>query len=508
MRSRTYNAKRNAIMGVLNNVLNILLPFAVRTALLYILGAEYLGLSGLFTSLLQVLNMAELGISSAIAYKMYRPMSDGDWQKIRALLALYRRYYRIIGAFILVLGIMLIPWLPHIISGSYPQNINLYVLYAIYLANTVISYFAFAYRSIILSVAQREDIILNIGTVLSISKNIFMILALLLCQNYYAYVIWLPIYTISYNIAIAYVTKRRFPFLYCAGKLPISDVRDIVKQIKGLAIGKVSGATSTSFDNIVLSLYCGLRDVAIYSNYYYVMTALGGFLSVLNRAVTAGVGNSLVTESIEKNYSDFKRLNFYFSWIVGWFTVCLYCLYQPFMKLWAGVDLTASTQTMTLFCLFFYVSNVGQARAVYTTAAGIWWEFRKYAIAQMTLNLVLNFVLGYFWGIDGIVLTTIFVTTCCAIIGIGKITMYLCFKRDASEYFKLLFFYTIVTALACFVSKSLCETFFVQSYSVEILLNCIVCLFIPNIIFATCAGIFQSHKEYLISIVEIIKMRL
>ena len=118
---RTKNATRNIIFGIILKVYQILVPFLMRTAMIYLMGVQYLGLNSLFTSILQVLNLAELGVGSAMIYSMYKPIAEDNNAEIRALMQLYRTYYRIIGFIIAVVGLILTPFIPNLISGDVPQ---------------------------------------------------------------------------------------------------------------------------------------------------------------------------------------------------------------------------------------------------------------------------------------------------------------------------------------------------------------------------------------------------
>ena len=164
MESRTLNAKRNMLASLINRIVSMLLPFVTRTIFIYSLGSLYLGLNSIFSSVLSVLSLAELGVGTAMVYSMYKPIANGDAETVCALLNLYRKIYRIIGAVILVLGLAFTPFLPHIIKGAVPADINLYVLYFINLFSTVVSYFLFAYKNSLLTASQRMDVISHIDT--------------------------------------------------------------------------------------------------------------------------------------------------------------------------------------------------------------------------------------------------------------------------------------------------------------------------------------------------------
>lgn len=500
-KSRTFNAKRNMFSGIVNKVVVLGLPFAIRTIIIKELGAEFAGLSSLFTSILQVLNMAELGFSSAIAFSLYKPMANNDEDTICSLLKFYRNVYRIVGVVILVAGIALMPFLPYLIKDSYPDTINLYILFLIYLVNTVFSYLAFAYKSVLLSASQRQDIVSNISTVLDAIKCVIQIITLMTWKNYYAYIAWNVVFTIANNLVIAYITKRRFPRIECRGKIEEQRKRSLVKQIKGLAIGQISKTARNSLDTVILSALCGLIDVAMYGNYYYVFSAVLGFFIVIIQSVSAGVGNSIATESVDKNYNDFKRFNYYLSWIGGWCTVCLLCLYQPFMELWAGKELTVPFWIMFLFCAYFYIMQMGQVRSMYANAAGLWWEFRWLEVLEMFANLTLNIYLGWKFGMAGILWATIITVFLFSIVGSTIVTFKHYFKRSCMEYFLDCFIYCIVTLVAGFITYLGCQRIVVEGIG-GLGLRLGISVLIPNVIFFLISIISCRHRKYLIELMK------
>ena len=132
---KTKNAKKGIISGVVNKVITLLIPFIVRTIFIRVIGIEYAGLNSLFTSILQVLNLAELGFASAVVYSMYKPIAERDDSTICALLNFYRRVYKIVGLVVLGAGILSLPFIKYFINGNPPEDINLYVVYLVFLFN-------------------------------------------------------------------------------------------------------------------------------------------------------------------------------------------------------------------------------------------------------------------------------------------------------------------------------------------------------------------------------------
>lgn len=198
--NRTKKSLENIIFGMINRFVLMIFPFIVKTILIKQLGAEYLGLNNLFSSILQVLSLSELGVGTAMVYSMYKPMAENDKPTLCALLNLYHKFYTVIGFIILGLGIIILPFLDKLISGSYPKDINLYVLYLIYLINTVLSYFLFAYKKSLLEASQQNSIESKINTVASVLMYICQIFALILTKNYYVFAIFLPLSTLFINL--------------------------------------------------------------------------------------------------------------------------------------------------------------------------------------------------------------------------------------------------------------------------------------------------------------------
>lgn len=404
---RTKNAARNILWGFINKVVVSLLPFVSRTVVLYVLGTLYLGIGSLFLSILGMLNLAELGFSSAIVYSMYKPLADGNKEKVNALLYFYRKCYRVIGCIILILGILILPFLKLIIRGDYPTDINIYLIYILYLSNTVISYFLFAYKRSLLQANQRNDIESKIATISTVIQYIIQIGVLLTLRNYYIFVFVMVCMTVLSNLMISNIVDRLYPEYACKGSLSRTDYQSLVKQLKGLICRKIGDVVLGSVDNIVISAFLGLSSVAIYGNYYSIITALFGFVNVVSTALKNGVGNVVARESEQYSFQIFQTLNFLYVTMIAFISICFLCLVQPFMKLWVGGDLLFGTDMVLLFTLYIFVYKWCDMLYVFQEAYGIWWDTRFIPIVAAILNLIVNLILVKLIGIQGILISTI-----------------------------------------------------------------------------------------------------
>lgn len=493
--NRTKNAVRNIVTGFINKFVMLFFPFIIRTILIKKLGAEYLGLNSLFVSILQVLNLTELGFSSAIIFSMYKPIADGDKKTICGLLNFYKKIYRCIGLVLLIIGLLLLPFLTSLIHGTYPNDINIYILYLIYLVNTVITYFLFAYKSALITAHQRNDLINNVSTFVLILQYLIQIIVLLILKNYYLYIIVNTFSNILNNLLVAYIAKKRYPDYVCDGSISVEEKKEIKKRVFGLIVQKICATTRNSLDSIYISAFFGLNVVAIYGNYYYIMNSVTGILAIIVSSMTASVGNSIVTESKQKNYNDMNKFNFLYMWISGWCTICLLCLYQPFVKLWVGENFMFPISVVFCFCAYFYTLKMGDILSVYYTGAGLWYEGRIRAVLESILNIVLNYILGKKFGIVGIILATeISLFSMNFLYGSQIIFKHYFKNKKLLEYYKYNFIYCIVTIIGMVFTYKICLLFDLGDI-LTIIVRGIICIIVPNIIYYIFYFKLKSFKE-------------
>lgn len=491
--SRTANSVRNIIWAVLQKVILMLLPFAVRTAMIYRLGAEYTGLGSLFNSILNVLSLAELGFSSAMVYCMYEPIHNGDEETICALLNFYKKIYEIIGVVILLAGLLVIPFLPKLINSRFPAGVNLYLLYAIYLTNTVISYFLFAYKSSLLTAYQRNDIISMILLVCNVCLYGVQICALLVTANFYLYAGLSIVSTIAINVSYEVASRTLYPSIQCRGEIDPEVKQKIKKRVVGIMLYKLSSTTRTSFDSIIISSVLGLVTLTQYQNYFMIISSVSGILSMVNTAVTASVGDSIVARSVDSNYKDFKKIVFMYMWIAGWCTICIACLIQPFMRLWMGVELLLPQSMALLFAVYFYTQTMGDTVYLYRTAAGLWWQDRARPVVEAVANILLNILLVKVLGLFGVILATVITLIAINFFWGAAILFRHYFHRSAGEYIAIQGSFAVVVVLAGLVSIAFCQAVSIGGVG-QLLFNLGVCVIAPNLVFLV---LYRKNPLYL-----------
>lgn len=494
---RTKNATKNIVFGTILKIYQIIVPFLMRTAMINYLGVQYLGLNSLFTSILQVLNLAELGVGSAMIFSMYKPISEDDTNTICALMKLYKIYYRVIGAVILVVGTIICPFVPYLIKSDLPVGMNVYILYILNLLATVFSYWICAYKNSILQAHQRTDVISKITLIVNTIQYIFQLLTILILKDYYIYVMVSLIAQVIINIITAMRANKMYPKYKPKGNLSKEAIKNINQRVKDLFTAKVGGVIVNSVDTIVVSAFLGLTVLAIYQNYYYILTSIIGIMGVVFTSCTAGIGNSIILESKEKNYKDLRKFTFIVSVLSIICTSELLCLYQPFMKWWVGEELLLDFTSVICFCAYFFIYEENILLCTYKDAAGIWHADRFRPLITGGINLILDIILVKFIGVYGVILSTVISIGIIGLPWLSHVLFKEIFKTTPKEYFKEFIQYIIVliivSCIAYFTTNIINEV-----NLLSIFIKAIICLIINvvliYIIFRK-KDVFSDFKE-------------
>ena len=182
---RTENSIKNSITSVISSIVSMVIGFIAQAIFIRILGAEYLGLNGLFTNIFTMLGIFELGIGSAIVYNLYKPIAENKTEEIKSLMLFYKKAYNIIAILVFGSGLLVIPFLKTIV-GEITSDINIYIIYIMFLLNTASSYLMTYKRSLIY--ANQQDYIINIVHIgYLIIMNLAQLMLLYTTKNYYLY---------------------------------------------------------------------------------------------------------------------------------------------------------------------------------------------------------------------------------------------------------------------------------------------------------------------------------
>lgn len=492
--SRTSNSLKNMAFGVGSQILSILMGFFTRWMFIALLGKEYLGVSGLFTNVLSLLSLANLGFDTAIIYSLYKPLADGDVVSVKGYMHVYKRVYRVVGATVFVLGCILMPFLPHLIKGTVTIPENIYIIYLLFLFQSASSYF-FSYKQSLLTASQQNRVISLYHSIFMVLRNIGEMAVLFFFHAYIPTLICIIVFQLAENAWIARVTDKRFPFLTdsSAGEISVDQKRALKENVKSLFLYKISGTIISSTDNILISKFQGLASVGLYSNYVYIVDVIRTFLSYIFYSMTASIGNYNATESKDANEKMFYNLFFASFWLYGFTGICLGVLLNPFISLWIGEDYLLPSWTVFIIIVNYYTAGVQYASTTYREVTGLFKVGKYRPLIAALINLVVSIILAYPLGISGILLGTIISRVCVYFWFDPYIIHKKLFNRKLKYYFVTYLLYALISLGVGAICLMICNSIPAFHQWIAFLVKTLICAVLPNLSFFI---LFKKRVEF------------
>lgn len=491
-KSRTEYAAKNYIYSTIGTISNSLLSFVSRTVFIYYLGTMYLGVNGLFSNILGMLSLAELGLGSAVSFSLYKPLADNDIKKIIAIIHFYKFAYRIIALIISVIGLCLIPFLDVIAKGADGLD-NLVLIYCIFLFNSVSSYL-FTYKTTLLSADQRNYLITNINTVVKIITNVFQMVSVIIFRNFMVYLLVGAAIQLLGKIYMNLFTDKQFP--YIKGKhserLTKQEKRNLFSKIKALLMHKIGTVAIYQSDSIITSSFINVNTVGLVANFTLIISTVNMFVSSFFQSAIAGLGNVIATETLEQKKEIFDRYNFLGFCFYGFTTVCLVFLIKPFIRLWIGEEYLIDDITIVLLCLNYFLTGMRTPIVNMQGASGLFEPDRWAPLLEAAVNIVISIVGAIHLGLKGIYIGTIVSSLIPSVVKPFYIYKY-AFKESAKCYFVEYAERIIVVILICGVIALIFKNMSFQNAVLEMIFK----LFVSVIIFiATVTGLYHKTKSF------------
>ncbi len=405
--SRLKNSIRNSAFGLFAEVTTLILGFFVRSVFVQTLAEDYLGVNGLFTNILQVLSFAELGIGNAIVFSLYKPIREKDSERIRQYVAFYKSAYRIIGAVVAVLGLLLVPFLNVIIVDKPDIPDNLVIIYLLYLANTVFSYFC-VWKRTFMTANQERYIGTVVEQIFTIVQVVVQIVLLYTTHNFILYLATMIVCNQVRNLIIARICSKRYPVV---NEKPCEDLtkeekKSIFENVKALFVYKLSGVVLGSTDNILIQAIINFRSVSLYSNYSMLITNFRLLANQLLNGITASVGDLNASDDNKAKENVFYKLLFVSFWLYGFLCVGFVSTVNSLISAWLGYKFTLPVATVMAIAFSFYVEGMQFAGFTYRTTMGLFKESVAAPVASAIINIALSVILGYKLGMSGIFVAT------------------------------------------------------------------------------------------------------
>lgn len=481
---RTQKAMKNASIGMLTYILAFIPQFILRKIFLETLGEDTLGLNSLFMNLISYLSIIEMGIGSAIIFSLYRPFAEDNRVKIKGYLDYYARFYRIVGTFIFILGILLLPFLHLFITNDLEVNIQQSQWYfVLFLINTYMSYL-FTYKFCILNVAQENYKVSIANTIAKILTAVIQFIGLIILPRFDIYIfIQIIVNLIQYIILNRYIDKKFVWLKAINGEITKQEKADLTKNVKALFIHKIGSIFVFGTDNIVISAFINLAAVARYNNYNMIINAIQGVVRAAIGAITPSIGNLLVEKDASEAYKVHQRLFLLNFWISSFVVIVLYNLSTQFVTVWLGKDAIIDNLTLSIILINFYFFLMRSPVESFKDGSGRYHEDRYASIFEAGINLIFSIILVQKIGLAGVFVGT-FISNVAVLFWVKPLITYkYVFKRPLIDYFKTYFKYCLITLIPLGLTIALTQSIKLSNTFLMVVLNGIINTVVINIIY-------------------------
>ena len=397
----------NTSVALLAQVSAILMGFFTRVVFTRTLSEGYVGINGLFTDILNILSLSELGVGTAITYALYGPIARKDYEKQKILMRLFRLFYRVTAAIVLIAGLLLIPFLD-VLMKDRPDVDHLVLIYLLYLLNSVISYLLI-YKKTLVDAHQMSYITVMYHNGFLVLQDICQIVILLCTKNFILFLMIAVFCTFLGNVCMSRKADKMFPYLKepCDGHLPKEEKQQIVRNVKAMMMHKIGTVVVSNTDNLLISSFVGVISAGIYSNYYLLIGSIRQILDQVLQGVAASVGNLGETEEKEKIHRIFQELFFLGYWLYGVAGICLLELLNPFVEIAFGRKYLFDFPVVLILCINFFLNGTRKATLIFKESMGLFWYDRYKSIIEAILNLITSILFVFQFGVAGVFLGTI-----------------------------------------------------------------------------------------------------
>jgi O-antigen/teichoic acid export membrane protein len=492
MTTRKTRSVKNVSYNLISFCILAVMTFISRKFFIKYLTLDIAGLQSIFSNVLSFLNLAELGIGSAVIFSLYKPIADNNMVEIKGILDLFKKFYRNSGLVILTCGIIVSFFLEHLVKNQIDINkVRLYFI--IYLLNTVFTYF-FTHKYCLLIVNEENHVISKVDIIVKLVKNILQIIILILLKSYMSYLLL----EISFNLMgyaiINLIIRKKYGWLNnTKGVISNSIKFNIVKNIKALFYHQLGGFVVFGTDNLVIAYFMDLKTVGLYGNYYLLINFFIVITGTVFTSIIASIGNLLIEKDVDSSYEVFKKIFFVNFLLSSFLTIALYNNIDKFIYLWLGKDFLINKLTIIVLLINFYLTTMKNCVDAFKRAAGIYHNDRLAPLAEAIINLVCSIILVQLIGLPGV-----FIGTLISNLTIGfwikpyMVYKYI-FKRTSSNYYKEYVKYALSGVLILFITNFIINLIVYKINIFSFLISCSLCITISIVMYFI---LFRKAEEY------------
>ena len=498
--SRSKKSIKNSCYALVKQIIVLLLNFLVKTIFIRTLGKEYLGINGLFNNLFLLFSFAEFGLGSSMIYSFYEPLAKEDYKKCSGLYQYYQKMYLIMSGVVLLMGIVLIPFLPYFIEeGVQIQQSKIVMYFLLYILSACINNI-FSYKANIMTADQNQYLVSKAQLILEIFCYIGQGITLLVFKSFFIYLLFVLFKVMILGIWYSSDISKYYQYLKQEARLEKKEKETIFNNTITLFQLKFSKTLIHSSDNVIISLLVGTIAVGYYSNYEFVIVGVQGIIAVLFSAVAASVGNFIVEQNEKEQYRIYEIISLLNYWISCWTSICLLLLFQDFIVLWAGKSYQLNFTIVILLVIIYYLRVRRESISVFREAAGIFTEIKNITMIAASMNLLLSLLLGKWFGMAGIFFATI----------VSVLTTYfwyepfIVYKKVFQQSFSLFIKQQLIELVHIGIIYGITWLFTSKISQVTIgtfIIKCMICVIVPNCIFL----LFIYRKKQFQTLIQILK---
>lgn len=492
--SRTSNSIKNSGATIFGRIGTMLMEFVLRTVLIKMMGIEYGGVSTLFTDVLQVLSLMELGLGNAITFALYKPLAENDYPKINSLLRFYKAAYNTIAASVFLLGLCCVPFL-HLIVKNVPNiQEDIRIIFMLYVAASACSYLA-VYQETLIRAGQQSRVAVRIDMMVNVGFIVIECIELMLLRNYLVYLVLRIGNPILRNLLVRREVKKRYPLVTSKGaqKLPAADRKRLLNDVGAMALYKVSGVVLTSTSSIVISTFLGTGVVGILGNFRVIANFINNLCNKVWEAVLPSVGNLAAQDGEQKQYRVFCKLSFASFLFAAFCSVSLFILLNPLMVVWFGQNFTVSTATVAAIALNTYLVLTILPFQTFRDANGLFVQGKYRPLIMSILNITLSVLLVQKLEMFGVLIATPIARILTQVWFDPYIVYKHVFRRSPAEYYRRLILQFLLAVGIAVLVMGLMTVCPVSNPLARLMIGCVLCVAVPVVVFV---AVFHRNRQF------------
>lgn len=486
-------AIKSSAVGLSAKVLMMFLSIISTRLFMEYLGVEIRGISSIIANILSLLQLAEMGIGTAIIYGLYQPIVDNNKEEIKSLMAFYKKAYICIGWLVFFLGSVASLFLKFFVEETSYTWSYVYLIYFIQLLASASTYWIGAYKRNLLYADQKQYIITIIDMIINTVFVLVRMWVIVYLQSYLLYLLLQLAQNVVANLFVGVAANKYFPYLKEKNVEKYEKLPELITNVKNVVISKIGGIVYNSTDNLIISKFEGVIVVGYLTNYYTIKNMFKMIASSITEPIRPMIGNYIrVYNDVERSYNLFLSYTFIRFFLANIMTVGIITMMNPFVDIWLGTEYTMTIAIPVLMAIDMFISIVHGPTGEFIDVLGLFKHDRNMSIIATSINLITSIALVLAMGAPGVLLGTV-IAQCYYWVARAHIVFSQYFKQGRLQYIIQVIAFCIVTTVDVFLMLFIREQLMPQTTLGKFVLLCFICLAVS---FGSICLIWCRSKEF------------